>query len=158
MKKIIFFILTVLLVVACNEGNKKASGLGLDTGIEKRIDSIMAQMTLEEKVGQMAQFTLDVIGKGGNVYFSDEPFEIDPAMLDTVIGKYKVGSILNTANNRARTTEVWEKTVQAIQERALAETGIPVLYGIDAIHGTTYTAGSTLFLRVWVWLPPLTST
>lgn len=145
MKKISFFILTALLLVACNGGNKKVSGLGLDAGVEKRIDSIMAQMTLEEKVGQMAQFTLDVIGKGGNVYFSDEPFEIDHAMLDTVIGKYKVGSILNTANNRARTTEVWEKTVRTIQERALAETGIPVLYGIDAIHGTTYTAGSTLF-------------
>lgn len=145
MNRISFFILTGLLLVACNGGNREVSGLGLDAGIEKRIDSIMAKMTLEEKVGQMAQFTLDVIGKGGNVYFSDEPFEVDPAMLDTVVGKYKVGSILNTANNRARTTEVWEKTIRIIQERALAETGIPVLYGIDAIHGTTYTAGSTLF-------------
>ena len=145
MKRISFVLVTVLLLVACNGGNKKGSGLGLDAGIEKKIDSIMAKMTLEEKVGQMAQFTLDVIGKGGNLYFSDEPFEIDPAMLDTVIGKYKVGSILNTANNRARTTEVWENIIRAIQGRALAETGIPVLYGIDAIHGTTYTAGSTLF-------------
>ncbi|WP_294079464.1 glycoside hydrolase family 3 N-terminal domain-containing protein [Proteiniphilum sp. UBA5384] len=145
MKRISFVLVSVLLLVACNGGNKKGSGLGLDAGIEKKIDSIMAKMTLEEKVGQMAQFTLDVIGKGGNLYFSDEPFEIDPAMLDTVIGKYKVGSILNTANNRARTTEVWENIIRAIQGRALAETGIPVLYGIDAIHGTTYTAGSTLF-------------
>lgn len=145
MKKISFVLLAVTLLVACNGGNKKISGFDLDVGIEKKIDSIMSRMTLEEKVGQMAQFTVDVIGKGGSLYFSDEPFEIDPAMLDTVIGKYKVGSILNTANNRARTTEVWEKTVMAIQERALAETGIPVLYGIDAIHGTTYTAGSTLF-------------
>jgi beta-glucosidase len=144
MKRISFFTLTALLLVACNGGAKKA-GSGLDAGIEKQIDSIMAQMTLAEKVGQMAQFTLDVIGKGGGLYASGEPFEIDPAMLDTVIGKYKVGSILNTANNRARTTEVWEKIVGTIQERALAETGIPVLYGIDAIHGTTYTAGSTLF-------------
>ncbi|WP_352421913.1 glycoside hydrolase family 3 N-terminal domain-containing protein [Proteiniphilum sp.] len=145
MKRIGFIIMAGFLLVGCNGGNKKVSGLGLDAGIEKRIDSVMAKMTLEEKVGQMAQFTLDVIGKGGNLYFSDEPFEIDPAMLDTVIGKYKVGSILNTANNRARTPEVWEKTVRTIQERALAETGIPVIYGIDAIHGTTYTAGSTLF-------------
>jgi len=102
-------------------------------------------MTLEEKVGQMAQYTLDLIGKGGNAYASDEPFEVDPAMLDTVIGKYKVGSILNTANNRARTTDVWEKTIRTIQQRALEETGIPVIYGIDAIHGTTYTAGATFF-------------
>ncbi|WP_298649268.1 glycoside hydrolase family 3 N-terminal domain-containing protein [uncultured Proteiniphilum sp.] len=145
MKKYSYVIFLLLLTTACTGGNKKASGLGLDAGIEKRIDSIMAQMTLEEKVGQMAQFTLDVIGKGGNLYFSDEPFEIDFAMLDTVIGKYKVGSILNTANNRARTTEVWEKTVRLIQERALTETGIPVIYGIDAIHGTTYTAGATFF-------------
>ena len=145
MKKISFVLLAVTLLVACNGGNKKISGFDLDVGIEKKIDSIMSRMTLEEKVGQMAQFTVDVIGKGGNLYFSDEPFEVDPAMLDTVIGKYKVGSILNTANNRARTTEVWEKTIRIIQERALAETGIPVLYGIDAIHGTTYTAGSTLF-------------
>lgn len=145
MKKISFVLLAVTLLGACNGGNKKVSGFDLDVGIEKKIDSIMSRMTLEEKVGQMAQFTVDVIGKGGNLYFSDEPFEVDPAMLDTVIGKYKVGSILNTANNRARTTEVWEKTIRIIQERALAETGIPVLYGIDAIHGTTYTAGSTLF-------------
>lgn len=145
MKRIGFIIMAGFLLVGCSGGNRKVSVLGLDTGIEKRIDSVMAKMTLEEKVGQMAQFTLDVIGKGGNLYFSDEPFEIDPAMLDTVIGKYKVGSILNTANNRARTTEVWEKAVRTIQERALAETGIPVIYGIDAIHGTTYTAGSTLF-------------
>ncbi|MEA4915937.1 glycoside hydrolase family 3 N-terminal domain-containing protein [Proteiniphilum sp.] len=145
MIKYSYIVLLLLLITSCNTGGGRVSVVGLDTNIEKKIDSIMARMTLEEKVGQMAQFTLDVIGKGGNIYYSDEPFEIDPGMLDTVIGKYKVGSILNTANNRARTTEVWEKAVRTIQERALAETGIPVIYGIDAIHGTTYTAGSTLF-------------
>ena len=142
--KILLSLLFIPLLAACN-GSAGKTGVNLDEGIERKIDSIMAQMTLEEKVGQMAQFTVDLLGKGGNAYFSDEPFEVDPAMLDTVIGKYKVGSILNTANNRARTTEVWEKTIRAIQERALEETGIPVIYGIDAIHGTTYTAGSTLF-------------
>ena len=142
--KILLSLLFIPLLAACN-GSAGKTGVNLDEGIERKIDSIMAQMTLEEKVGQMAQFTVDLLGKGGNAYFSDEPFEVDPAMLDTVIGRYKVGSILNTANNRARTTEVWEKTIRAIQERALEETGIPVIYGIDAIHGTTYTAGSTLF-------------
>lgn len=113
--------------------------------LECRVDSVLSRMTLEEKVGQMAQFTLDVIGKGQDLYSSDEPFEVDAAMLDTVIGKYKVGSILNTANNRARTTEVWENTVKTIQERAIRETGIPIVYGIDAIHGATYTVGATFF-------------
>lgn len=113
--------------------------------IEKKIDDLLSRMSLEEKVGQMAQFTLDVLGKGGGLYASDEPFELDSGMMDVVFGKYKVGSILNTSNNRARTTEVWENIIKAIQQRAIKETGIPVLYGIDSNHGTTYTAGGTLF-------------
>lgn len=145
MKKYSLLLLVVLGLVACNGSKNNASKNNLDATIEKRIDSVMSKMTLEEKVGQMAQFTVDVIGKGGNLYYSDEPFEIDQAMLDTVIGKYKVGSILNTSNNRARTTEVWEKTVKTIQDKAIEVTGIPVIYGIDAIHGATYTADATFF-------------
>ncbi len=113
--------------------------------LEQKVDSVLSRMSLEEKVGQMAQFTLDVLGKGGGLYASDEPFELDPAMMDVVFGKYKVGSILNTSNNRARTTEVWENIITNIQQKAIKETGIPVLYGIDSNHGTTYTAGGTLF-------------
>lgn len=142
-QKLILVLFAVFSLVSCTRTQKSArSG---DAALERRVDSVLSKMTLEEKVGQMAQFTVDVIGKGGNAYFSDEPFEIDPAMLDTVIGIHKVGSILNTSNNRARTTEVWEKTIRTIQERALKETGIPIIYGIDAIHGTTYTAGATFF-------------
>lgn len=143
--KIVYIVLLLSLSIACSNKNKPVAQSQSDAKIERRIDSVMSKMTLEGKVGQMSQFALDVIGKGGNVYYSDEPFEIDPAMLDTVIGKYKVGSILNTSNNRARTTEVWENVVRTIQERALEETGIPVVYGIDAIHGATYTAGATFF-------------
>lgn len=113
--------------------------------IEYRVDSVLSKMTLEEKVGQMAQYTVDVIAKGGDLYSSDEPFEIDTKMLDLVVGKHKVGSILNTSNNRARTTEVWENNIKIIQQRAIQETGIPIVYGIDAIHGVTYTAGGTFF-------------
>lgn len=142
-KTIIYILFAAFFAASCTQSPKAVKGS--DPTIERRIDSVMAKMTLEEKVGQMAQFALDVIGKGGNAYFSHEPLEIDPAMLDTVIGIYKVGSILNTSNNRARTTEVWENVVRTIQERALKETGIPVVYGIDAIHGATYTAGATFF-------------
>ena len=145
MRNLFFLIVIVLGLAACNGGKKNVSNEKLDSSIEKRIDRVMSMMTIEEKVGQMAQFTLDVIGKGGNVYYSDEPFEIDPAMLDTVIGKYKVGSILNTSNNRARTTEVWNNVIKAIQDKAIEVTGIPVLYGIDAIHGATYTVDATFF-------------
>ena len=121
----------------------RKSHITQDAALERRVDSLLAKLTLEEKVGQMAQYTLDVIASGGDLYSSGEPLDIDPAMLDTVVGKYKVGSILNTSNNRARTPEVWEKVIRTIQERALMETGIPVLYGIDSNHGTTYTAGGT---------------
>lgn len=143
LKRLLFASLLIFIATSCNTEAPKSKNY--DAKQEQRIDSVMAKMTLEEKVGQMAQYTLDVIGKGGNLYYSDEPFEIDLSMLDSVIGKYKVGSILNVSNNRARTTEVWEQTLRTIQERALKETGIPVLYGIDSNHGTTYTAGGTLF-------------
>ena len=144
MKKFNILILLIPFIFSCNIGNGRV-GKSLDTAIEGKIDSIIAQMTIEEKIGQMSQFTVDIVGKGGNAFFSDEPFEIDPVMLDTVIGKYKVGSILNASNTRAQTTEMWEYIISTIQKRAIEETGIPIIYGIDAIHGATYTAGATFF-------------
>ena len=121
--------------------------------LEQRIDSVMATMTLEEKVGQMTQYTIDVIGREAKPSLrpsevpgeSVDPFEFDPVKFELVLGKMKVGSILNTTNNKAQTTKMWAYIVKTIQQRAIKETGIPVLYGIDAIHGTNYTAGSTLF-------------
>ena len=144
MKKYNILILLLPFIFSCNIGNGRV-GKSLDPAIEGKIDSIIAQMTIEEKIGQMSQFTVDIVGKGGNAFFSDEPFEIDPVMLDTVIGKYKVGSILNASNTRAQTTEMWEYIISTIQKRAIEETGIPIIYGIDAIHGATYTAGATFF-------------
>jgi len=138
-KKFIFLLLLLLSLVGCGQGKTD------DQQVEQKINELISKMSIEEKVGQMAQFTLDVLGKGGGLYASDEPFELDPAMMDVVFGKYKVGSILNTSNNRARTTEVWENIITNIQQKAIKETGIPVLYGIDSNHGTTYTAGGTLF-------------
>ncbi|WP_234461951.1 glycoside hydrolase family 3 N-terminal domain-containing protein [Pedobacter segetis] len=102
-------------------------------------------MTLEEKVGQMAQITIDVITKGKDRFSSFEPVELDPKIMDDVFNKYKIGSILNTANNRARTPQVWYSLISKIQEVGKGRLNIPVIYGIDAIHGTTYTAGATFF-------------
>jgi beta-glucosidase len=113
--------------------------------LTEKAKTIVSQMTLEQKAGQMTQITLDVITVGEKRTKSDEPLQLDSALVLEAFGKYKVGSVLNTANNRARTTHKWNSVISYLQEVAIEETGIPVLYGIDAIHGATYTAGATFF-------------
>ncbi|SFG94060.1 beta-glucosidase [Pedobacter insulae] len=117
------------------------------TPLQQKVDALMARMTLAEKVGQMAQITLDVIGKGKDRFSSDEPFTLDDKALEKALVQYKLGSVLNTSNNRARTPQVWFNIIDKIQKTAMSKNknGIPVLYGIDAIHGETYTAGATMF-------------
>jgi beta-glucosidase len=140
MKKLYISILVLLSVTAYSQDLRQSQ-------VQKRVDSLLSKMTLEEKVGQMAQITIDVIGKGKDRYSSFEPLELDKLELEKAVVKYGIGSILNTANNRARTKEAWFTIISQIQEKAMKQTrtGIPVLYGIDAIHGTTYTAGATMF-------------
>lgn len=132
LSKLIFFLPFLLFHTSFAQSN-----------VEHRITEIIKEMTLEEKVGQMSQFTLDVLGTGDNVYSGKEPFILDETMLNKVLRTCKVGSILNTSNNRARTPEVWFSIISRIQEVALEATGIPILYGVDSNHGATYTAGAT---------------
>ncbi|RZL15794.1 MAG: beta-glucosidase, partial [Pedobacter sp.] len=117
------------------------------TDITKKVNELIARMTIEEKVGQMAQVTLDVIGKGKDRFSSDEPFALDEQAMEKALVQYKLGSVLNASNNRARTPQVWFEIISKIQHVAMTKTAhrIPVLYGIDAIHGETYTAGATMF-------------
>ena len=111
--------------------------------IEQQIETLLKKMTLEEKVGQMCELTIDLLqdrkadpAKG---------FQIDEVMLDSVIGKYKVGSILNVPNGVAQSVEKWQEIIKRIQEKSIKEIGIPCIYGVDQIHGTTYTLGGTFF-------------
>lgn len=117
------------------------------TPTQQKVNALLAKMTLQEKVGQMAQITIDVIGKGKDRYSSDEPFSLDEKEMEKALVQYKLGSVLNTSNNRARTPQVWFDIISKIQKTAMSrnKNGIPVLYGIDAIHGETYTAGATMF-------------
>ena len=126
-------------------GEKQQTAAMHNAEIESKVEAILKKMTLEEKVGQMTQLTLDVVGKGSSVFESDFPFQFDEALLDTVIRKYKVGSILNTATNTPFTPKEWGDIIKRLQDEAIAETGIPIIYGVDQIHGTTYTVGGTLF-------------
>ena len=104
-------------------------------------------MTLEEKVGQMTQINLTVIAKGPNRRSSSFPMEIDDSRANKALVDFKAGSVLNTINNTAQKPSVWLKNISKIQKIAMNNNrlGIPVIYGIDAIHGTTYTDGATMF-------------
>ena len=139
MKKYIHSLFILLLVISSNEslGNEK----------EKFVNDLISKMTLEEKVGQMTQINLTVIAKGPNRFSSYFPMEIDDSRANKALVDFKVGSVLNTINNTAQKPSVWFKNISKIQKIAMNNNrlGIPVIYGIDAIHGTTYTDGATMF-------------
>lgn len=136
----LFFLLTTSIVGQSTKKNSQPFD-------KSKIKEFIANMTLEEKVGQMAQITFDVVCKGESRFVSTEPIEIDEAKLNDALVKYKIGSILNTANNKGLTREAWFSYISKIQEVSLKSNrlSIPCLYGIDAIHGVTYTLGSTMF-------------
>ena len=107
----------------------------------QKIDALLKRMTLEEKVGQMTQLAIGMIANG-----RDQEIRIDPAKLDKAIVHYGVGSILNVAE-QALTADKWHEIIGQIQQTATKKTrlGIPVIYGIDSIHGANYVQGATLF-------------
>jgi beta-glucosidase len=107
----------------------------------QKIEALLKRMTLEEKVGQMTQLAISMIATG-----SDQNIKIDPVKLDKALVKYGVGSILNVAD-QALPADRWQEIIGQIQESATKKTrlGIPVIYGIDSIHGANYVLGTTLF-------------
>ncbi|HEY3028386.1 MAG TPA: glycoside hydrolase family 3 N-terminal domain-containing protein [Pyrinomonadaceae bacterium] len=107
----------------------------------KKIDAFLKRMTLEEKVGQMTQLAIGMISNG-----RDQNIQIDPQKLDKAVGRYGVGSILNVSE-QALTPDKWQEIIKQIQDAATKKTrlGIPVIYGIDSIHGANYVQGATLF-------------
>src|SRR5712671_5636408 len=107
----------------------------------QKIDALLKRMTLEEKVGQMTQLAIGMIARG-----RDQEIQIDPAKLDKAVVRYGVGSILNVAE-QALTVDRWHEIINQIQDTATKKTrlGIPVIYGIDSIHGANYIQGATLF-------------
>lgn len=143
-KKFLFsFLATGMLLSATAQTVKPA--IPQDPEMESKIETLLAKMSLEDKIGQMTQLTIDVVGKGANVFHTIIPFEFDEAILDTVMHKYKVGSILNVPGATPQTPQEWTDIITCLQKEAIAENGIPVVYGVDQMHGTTYTVGGTLF-------------
>ncbi len=115
-----------------------------DPVIENKVDSLLAAMSLDDKVGQMCQLTIgcvrDYNGAGGA-----DIFVFDEALLDSAVHRYKVGSMLNVPADVAQTPAEWNRIIGHIQERTLQGQSIPSVYGVDQMHGTTYTLGGMLF-------------
>src|SRR5438477_12511266 len=109
----------------------------------RRVEALLRQMTLEEKVGQMTQLQIGMVTTGSN-----QTIEIDPAKLEKAVVRYGVGSILNVSD-QALPADKWHDIIRKIQEAAQrTRLKVPVIYGIDSIHGAIYVQGPTLYRRV----------
>lgn len=136
----------ILIIVLSMMAGRSVNAQESNKAIENKVKHLLAQMTLEEKVGQMMQVDFSVIGIGNAQNIEDQ---IDPAKLEDAVINHHVGSILNTPSipdNKAQSVEIWRKITRTIQDAAArTRLKIPVIYGIDAIHGATYTQNSVLF-------------
>ncbi len=190
MKKTIIMIALTCAVVVAQAQQQPA--IPRDAALEAKIEKTLSKMTLDEKIGQMLELNLDIIGKmtvenakvdrekvrsvlqqygrsaqeidntlkktdqqiidqlGGfpvDIYQGDTKrvWKLNETMLDTLISKWKVGSILNAPGTRAPKVDEWQKWIHVIQEKSMKYLGIPDIYGLDHNHGVTYTQGGTLF-------------
>ena len=112
-----------------------------DAALEAKIEKTLSKMSLDEKIGQMLELNFDIMG----TYDATGKWQLNETVLDTVISKWKVGSILNAPATRAASVEQWQYWIQLIQKKSMKYIGIPDIYGLDHNHGVTYTQGGTLF-------------
>ena len=117
---------------------------------QQKAESIIKKMTLEEKVGQMTQVTLAVIAKDG---WGNQDGSLDPVALKKAIIDHKVGSVLNTTAHALSVEKWWDVITQIQDETKNTRLKIPVVYGLDGMHGQTYTLNSTLFPKTLAWVP-----
>lgn len=112
-----------------------------DPKIEAQIEQTLKKLTLEEKVGQMMELVTDLFGANDK----NGVFYIDEHKTDSILSRYKIGSILNAPNTCAPTAKQWEKYISQIQKISMKRIGIPCVFGLDQNHGSTYTQDGTLF-------------
>ena len=136
-------LLTVMMAsaVAMGFAQQAKPAIPRDAALEAKIEKTLKKMTLDEKIGQMLELNLDIMGK----YDETGKWQLNETMLDTLISKWKVGSILNAPGTRAATVDQWQYWIQLIQKKSMKHIGIPDIYGLDHNHGVTYTQGGTLF-------------
>ena len=112
-----------------------------DSKVEAQVEQTLQKLTLEEKIGQMMELVTDLFGANDK----NGVFYIDEKKTDSILSRYKIGSILNAPNTCAPTAKPWEKYLQQIQKISMKRIGIPCVFGLDQNHGSTYTQGGTLF-------------
>ena len=112
-----------------------------DPKIEAQVEQTLKKLTLEEKIGQMMELVTDLFGSNDK----NGVFYIDEHKTDSILSRYKIGSILNAPNTCAPTAKQWEKYISQIQKISMKRIGIPCVFGLDQNHGSTYTQDGTLF-------------
>ena len=112
-----------------------------DLKIEAQVEQTLKKLTLEEKIGQMMELVTDLFGANDK----NGVFYIDEHKTDSILSRYKIGSILNAPNTCAPTAKQWEKYISQIQKISMKRIGIPCVFGLDQNHGSTYTQDGTLF-------------
>lgn len=146
MKKYLYLALPGLLMLSCgkggSEGGYETPAIPVSSDIESRVKEIVSKMTLEEKVGQMCEVTMNVVLTDTLV---NGEVELDAGKVDSVFNKYKVGSVLNVPMDFAQSPEVWYRIISGLQEASIKATWVPQITGVDQNHGSTYTMGGTIF-------------
>ena len=138
MKKIL---LSISMLALAYTASANVPVIKSDPKIEAQVEQTLKKLTLEEKIGQMMELVTDLFGANDK----NGVFYIDEHKTDSILSRYKIGSILNAPNTCAPTAKQWEKYLQQIQKISMKRIGIPCVFGLDQNHGSTYTQGGTLF-------------
>lgn len=138
MKKIL---LSISLLALAYTASANVPVIKSDPKIEAQVEQTLKKFTLEEKIGQMMELVTDLFGANDK----NGVFYIDEHKTDSILSRYKIGSILNAPNTCAPTAKQWEKYIAQIQKISMKRIGIPCVFGLDQNHGSTYTQGGTLF-------------
>lgn len=138
MKKIL---LSISLLALAYTASANVPVIKSDPKIEAQVEQTLKKLTLEEKIGQMMELVTDLFGANDK----NGVFYIDEHKTDSILSRYKIGSILNAPNTCAPTAKQWEKYIAQIQKISMKRIGTPCVFGLDQNHGSTYTQGGTLF-------------
>ena len=138
MKKIL---LSISMLVLAYTASANVPVIKSDPKIEAQVEQTLKKLTLEEKIGQMMELVTDLFGANDK----NGVFYIDEHKTDSILSRYKIGSILNAPNTCAPTAKQWEKYISQIQKISMKRIGIPCVFGLDQNHGSTYTQDGTLF-------------